>query len=286
MQIFQFQFNPRPQTQSFSDSFCFLPSSKKEHSLGYLCLLCQIKNTAYLNPEIISHVAEIAQNSFYQTELPDTEQALKQTLSSINGFLTNQENKEIIQHLNLAVMAFNPQNHLFLSKIGGLKILLLSNEVFDLAENLNLTPSPIQLFQNMFKGEIKDKDKLLALTPELFESFNQLNLIAKIQASQSAQYLKKLFKQKKEQLRTLKGACLLILAEKEKARVFFNLQTISQSKQKIDQTLSKASEKISNYLPLDSLSQQHIAALQQKITKGLFYFLLLIILLLLGWFLF
>ena len=94
-------------------------------------------------------------------------------------------------------------------------MLLTNNEVFDLSRSLSQEGLAFQYFSNVIEGEIKPQDKLLLLTQDIFEVFDEEEMLRWLLPARSTGDIKKIFQQKKPALRQAVGACLIVRAKKK-----------------------------------------------------------------------
>ncbi len=280
MQFFELLFNNKRKNKDIVfDSFCFIPQSKPESKLGFLYLAGQIqlpdvqRQTIIETRDLLSQLAEIIQKEYYQTaeqtNQPSSEQALKIALDKTNQFLAEKPNPD----LSFTALVVTPELKLFLSKMGSLQILLLrQQEVFNIGQDINLGIQPNKSFPNVIEGQLEETDKVLILSKTVLDFFNEQDLFPKIVKVRTKKYLKGFLKRHKKLFKNLSGLCLFILVKKPKKKVFISLPQFSADKSKVDNLFLKLARKI---LP-------HSPALQPKLAKSIFAFIVLIIVLILG----
>lgn len=282
MKVFEFHFNPKSKkADTIFDSFCFVPETKVERNLGYLYLVGELKNVLPKTKGILAELAEIIKREYYRLPEREASESFKESLVKANEFLASElkkENTVWLGNLNFAAVSLVPGFLINFSKVGNLKILLLRDaEVFDIGERVNFAASPTQPFPNIVEGELTEKDKILVVTPEVFEVFGRERIFQDLLEVKKPRQIKKIFKEKKKILREVFGVCLLIIPDK-KGRVAKRIQMVSDWRPKI--SLPTPSFKF-----LQKISPQSFI-LKEKLKKSLIAILILGLLLLLGYLIF
>ena len=215
-------FNPKKALKKqgrFFTAFCFAPEAKAEYQLGWLdisfeCLVIGLLNIEGFSQEVIS----LIKNEFYSSAETDSEEALKTCLARANQFIANRlKNKELIESLNMAVLALSPALSLYLAKAGKIKIVLLrGKEIFDLSKN-NTDWQVEKTFQNIIKGGLNKGDRLMIASPSVFEALYDREIIQGLSALPAKpQLIKKCLKTHKALLRQLSGFLLFVLTKPKK----------------------------------------------------------------------
>ena len=230
--ILEFQFNPartkepklpvwlrRKHRQYFFESSRFSPANKTEKPLGNLCLIAETASQDFKARALLLSLARIMRKEYYRFFYPNPADCFKWALEQGNRFLSRQlkqDNNSFLGKINFAALSSRPDLSISLAKIGQPPILLLTNnEVFDLSRSLLQEGSlAFQHFSNVIEGEIKPQDKLLLLTQDIFEVFDEEEMLRWLLPARSTNEIKKIFQQKKPALRQAVGACLIILAKK------------------------------------------------------------------------
>lgn len=221
MKFFEFHFNPKNKKAGIVfDSFCFIPKTKKERNLGYLYLVGELKNVLPKTQGILTELAEIIKKEYYKSPQKGASELFKESLAKANEFLASEirkENTVWLGNLRFAAISLAPNLLINFSKIGNLKILLLrEEEVFDVGERMNFAASPIRPFPNVVEGNLAEKDKILVVTPEVFQVFEKEGILQNLLEVKKPKGIKKIFKEKKKILKEIFGACLLIIPEKKR----------------------------------------------------------------------
>lgn len=277
MKVFEFHFNPKlKQEDAIFDSFCFVPETKVERNLGSLYLVGEIKNVLPKTQGILTELAEIIKREYYKFPQKGASESFKESLGKANEFLEREIKKGNVNwlgNLRFAVISSAPDFLINFSKVGNLKILLLrEGEVFDIGERVNFAASPTKPFPNIVEGELSKGDKILVVTPEVFEVFNKEEIFQNLLEVKKPKQIKKIFKEKKKILKEIFGVCLLIIPEKKGILA-----------QKI--YLPKISFPLPSFkFPQKILPQSPI--FQEKLKKSLIALLILALLLLLGYLIF
>jgi len=264
MKFLEFHFNPKlaKKKDVIFDTFCFVPEKKEEEKFGYLYLIGELKNVLPKTQNLLNKLAEILHKEYYKFPERSVEESFKESLVQVNEFLAGELKKENVSwlgNLNIAIVSFSQDFLLNLAKVGKLKILLLRDkEIFDVGENVKEVSSYERTFSKAIEGKLSQGDKLLLLTPELFEIFQTQGIIEKLAKIKKIKEIKKILKEKKEILKETFGASLLIIPQK-KSLLFKKI-----------------------YLP----RPEFLSSLPERTRKNLIAILVLIILLLLGWLIF
>ncbi len=221
MKFFEFHFNPKTKKKdAIFDTFCFVPQTKIEESSGCLYLIGELKNVLSKTENFLADIAEIIKEEHYKLPRRSAQDSFRESLEKANEFLALQIRKENVGwlgNLNFAVISLTPDFLINLSKVGGLKVLLLrEGEVFNIGENLTIQSSAVKTFPNLIEGELNEGDKILMVTEEAFEVFKNEGIMQNLASAKKAKEIKKIFKEKKKILRKTFGACLLILPEKKR----------------------------------------------------------------------
>lgn len=284
--VFEFHFNPRshrgfggqaklkPEDAIF-DTFCFVPETRAESALGNLYLVGELKNVLPKTKELLPSIAEVIQREYYRFPQKEAQDCFKEGLQKANEFLARElkkENTAWLGNLNFVTLSLTPDFLLNLSKVGNLKTLLLKGEeVFDIGENINVAFSPGKIFPNLIEGKVREGDKILILSEEVFRSFWRERIFQNLKEIKKPKELKKIFKEKKKILRELFGVCLFVFVKEERRKIFLKLPRIP-----VSSFLSKISQKFFPHSPL----------LQEKLKRSLISLLILAFLLLLGYLVF
>lgn len=229
--ILEFQFNPahtrepklpvwlrRKHRQYFFESSRFCPANKIEKPLANLCLMAETASNDFKARQILISLARVMRKEYYRFFYPDPADCFKWALEQGNRFLSRQikqDNNSFLGKINFTALSCRADLSISLAKIGHAPILLLTNnEVFDLSRSLSQEGLPFQYFSNVIEGEIKPQDKLLLLTQDVFEVFDEEEMLRWLLTANSTKEIKKIFQQKKQALRQAVGACLIVYAKR------------------------------------------------------------------------
>ena len=229
--ILEFQFNPahnrepklpvwlrRKHRQYFFESSRFYPANKTEKPLGNLCLIAETASQDFKTRAILLSLARVVRKEYYRFFYPNPADCFKWALEQGNRFLSRQlkqDNNNWLGKINFAALSSRADLSISLAKIGQPPVLLLTNnEVFDLSRSLSQEGLPFQYFSNVIEGEIKPQDKLLLLTQDIFEVFDEEEMLRWLLPTRKPSEIKKIFQQKKPALRQAVGACLIVCAKK------------------------------------------------------------------------
>ena len=268
MKVFEFHFNPKiKEKDTIFDSFCFVPETEAEESLGFLYLVGEIKNVLPKTKGILAELAEIIKKEYYRTPQREAQNSFKEAMEKANEFLvqeTREDNVAWLGNLNFAAISLTPDFLMNLAKVGKLKILLLrEKEVFDVGENINFNAAANKIFPNIVEGKLIQGDKILVLTQKVFEIFKNEEIIKNLAEIKKPRKIKRIFKEKKRILKEIFGVYLLIIPKK-KGILFKKI-----------------------YFPkIPKIPFLKFPFLQEKTKKTLIALLILVLLLLLGWLIF
>jgi len=186
MQIFELHFNPKLKDDKLFDSFIYEPENAYEKKLGSLYIVGEIQNALPSDSRFLDNLAKLIKSKYYTFSLKTPEKALSESLKKTNEFLEEEVKKENVSwlgNLNLAVLSLKDFNLIF-SKTGDLKVLLLrGNQVIDIGKNLEpgeIEPYPLKVFFNVVSGQLVEDDKILVLTKNIFDFFQQQKTLDKI----------------------------------------------------------------------------------------------------------
>jgi hypothetical protein len=226
MRIFQFYFNPRAREDLVFDSFCFEPENIYEKRLGSIYMVGVLKNALPKNYNFLEKIARFIKEKFYKKTLSKPERALRETLKEVNNFLARIAKEGDVSWLgNLSFAILNLKNfELNFTKVGEIKFYLIRGKrVIDIDRRLRLQdiePYPLKIFGNVVTGKLIENDLVLVLTKEVFDFFQNENLIQKIRELDyfSEKDFKKILDEKKEELSQVKGIAFVISLSKEVSR--------------------------------------------------------------------
>jgi hypothetical protein len=223
MKIFQFYFNPRAREDLIFDSFCFEPENIYEKRLGSLYMVGVLKNALPKNYNFLEKIARFIKEKFYKKTLSKPEKALREALKETNEFLGKIAKEGDVSWLgNLSFAILNLKNfELNFTKVGEIKFYLIrGKKVIDIDRRLRLQdiePYPLKIFGNVVTGKLIENDLVLVLTKEVFDFFQNENLIQKIKEIEffDGKEFKKILEERKEALSQVKGIAFLISLSKE-----------------------------------------------------------------------
>jgi hypothetical protein len=226
MRIFQFYFNPKSREDLIFDSFCFEPENIYEKRLGSLYMVGGLKNALPKNYNFLEKIAKFVKENFYKKTLAKPEKALRETLKETNQFLEKIAKSGDVSWLgNLSFAILNLKNfELNFTKVGEIKFYLIrGKKVIDIDRRLRLQdiePYPLKIFGNVVTGKLIENDLVLVLTKEVFDFFQNENLIQKIRELGyfNERDFKKILDEKKEALSKVKGIAFVISLSKEVAK--------------------------------------------------------------------
>jgi hypothetical protein len=166
---------------------------------------------------------EFIKENFYKKTLSKPEKALKETLKETNEFLGKIAKEGDVSWLgNLSFAILNLKNfELNFTKVGEIKFYLIrGKKVIDIDKRLRLQdiePYPLKIFGNVITGKLIENDLVLVLTKEVFDFFQNENLIQKIRELDyfNEKNFKKILDEKKETLSQVKGIAFFISLSKE-----------------------------------------------------------------------
>jgi len=223
MRIFQFYFNPKAKEDLIFDSFCFEPENIYEKRLGSLYMVGVLKNALPKNYNFLEKIANFTREKFYKKTLSKPEKALRETLKEINEFLKKIAKSGDVSWLgNLSFAILNIKNFdLNFTKVGEIKIYLIrGGKIIDIDKRLRLQdiePYPLKIFGNVITGKLIENDLIFVLTKEVFEFFQNQNLIQRLKDLSffNEKEFKKILNEKKEALSEVRGIAFIISLSKE-----------------------------------------------------------------------
>jgi len=186
MQTFEFHFNPKLKEGYIFDSFVYEPENVYEKKLGSIYLVGEIQNTLPQNLNFLDNISNIFKKNYYSLSFKNPEKAFSQTLKKTNDFLAEEVKKENVSwlgNLNFALLSIKDLD-LFFSKTGELKVLLIrAGKIINIGKTLEsqeIEPYPLKIFFNVVSGRLTPDDTILVLTKEVFDFFQEQNILAKI----------------------------------------------------------------------------------------------------------
>jgi hypothetical protein len=226
MRIFQFLFNPKQKEDLIFDNFCYEPENIYEKRLGSLYTIGVLKNALPQNQNFLEKISKYLKERYYQKTLFKPERALRETLKETNDFLAQIVKEGDVSWLgNLSFAILNIKNFaLNFTKVGEIKIYLIrGKKIIDIDKRLRLQdiePYPLKIFGNIVSGKLIEDDLILVLTKEVFEFFQNENLVQKLRdlAFFDEKEFKKILDEKKEALSQVKGIAFVISLTKETAK--------------------------------------------------------------------
>ncbi len=206
MQICELHFNPKNKEGKIIDSFCYQPKDVYEKRLGSLIIGGSLNSNSPKNKALLNNLAQKIKKSYHALPTRSQEEALREGLTNGNSYLDQEGSWS---GLNVAVLSIK-NNKLQFSKIGKIKILLSrNNEITDIGKNANKNTDS---FSSIVSGKIKEKDKLIILTENIYQKFADQGLLISIAQANSIdnQELEKISKTQKEKFPKATGICLLV----------------------------------------------------------------------------
>jgi len=243
MQIFELHFNPRQKEEETFDSFVFQPENVYEKKLGSLYMVGKLQNILPQNLKFLDKLAGVIKKNYYTLSAKSPEKALSNCLKKVNEHLDQEIKKDNVSwlgNLNFTVLALNNANLIF-TKTGNLKILLLrTGEITDIGKELDLReiePYPIKIFLNIASGKLIENDAILVLTKEIFEFFQEQNLLVKLAQLENidSKKIKEILPPhlfEKGEGAKVSGICFLVQVKPENKRIRL-LQGLSRQKRRL-----------------------------------------------------
>ena len=218
MNIFEFQFNPKTREEEIYQTFLFEPTNVLERKLGSLYLVGHLSKALPQNFRFLEKLSNQIKKKYYALSAYSSEKALRETLAKTNEFLADEVQRGNVSWLgNLNLGVFSLKDYIFNFTLAArTKVFLLrGGKIMDIGKNLELEemePWPLKIFGNIVSGKLSDKDKILILTKEISDFFNEQGLIkeiAKIDQLEEKR-LKTLFKSKEKLFAEISGILLII----------------------------------------------------------------------------
>jgi len=253
MLVYEFHFNPKPkgklwlrrekEKEVIYDSFCYEPENEQEKKLGSLYIVAEIRDNAVNNTQLLNNLASLIKQEYYTGVLELPEKKLKKALEKANKFLINEagekEDIDFLKKLNLIIFSLSSSQfengqewQINLAKKGNLKVLFSrEKEIVDIGQNLEIKKgSPQPMFEKITSGRLLKDDKIMVFTEQVFDFFENNNLIEKISALSKKREIKKIFKERKKALSEISGIFLLIILKtnlKKKSKFLSYLTNIA-----------------------------------------------------------
>jgi len=213
MQIFELHFNPENR-RKIIETFCHQPENIYEKRLGALCIAGELIDPEAINRPFLENLSYKTKATYHAIPTRSPEEAFQEALRDVNSFLGQEiekENNQWVGKMNVAILSIK-ENQLNFSKIGNIRILLFRNrQIIDIGEKMG-EDIPKEVFGSVVTGKIKEEDKVLVISENIYQSFSKLSLIEKIG------YSKSLSEDKIEEMASLQnekypretGICLII----------------------------------------------------------------------------
>lgn len=186
MQIFEINFNQKPDGNRYFGSFSFEPDNSYEKALGSLYMVGDLENSTLKDESFLKKISQSIKEKFYSASYKKTNKALAESLKAGNNYLAEEIKKENVNwlgNLNFGVLAIK-NSDLSFTATGSLKILLLrAEQINDISKDLNATeiePFPLKVFFNVVSGKLMEKDIILAISKELYDFFTEKKVLEKI----------------------------------------------------------------------------------------------------------
>jgi hypothetical protein len=226
MRIFQFFFNPKQKKDLIFDNFCYQPENIYEKRLGSLYTIGLLKNALPQNQNFLEKISKYIKERYYQKTISRPEKALKETLKETNDFLAQIVKEGNVSWLgNLSFAILNLKNFLLnFTKVGEIKIYLIrGKKIIDIDKRLKLQdiePYPLKIFGSIVTGKLIEDDLVLVLTKEVFDFFQNENLIQELRNLEffDEKKFKKILDEKKEALSQVRGIAFIISLSKETSK--------------------------------------------------------------------
>lgn len=230
MQVFEFHFSAKTKSDLIFDSFCYEPENIYEKKMGSLYMVGFLKNALPKNVRLIKGLAGLIKDKYYRSTIFTPEKSLKESLKLANEHLeeiTQRGDVSWLGNLDFAVLSLIPHRKirrgvkLNFAKVGDIKILLArEGRIIDIDKKIKLDdiePYPLKVFSNTVSGKLAENDLILVLTKDVFEFFQQENLLAEIAQTTPfcGKELKDILNGKKEHLVKISGVFLAINLTKE-----------------------------------------------------------------------
>jgi hypothetical protein len=223
MQVFEFHFNPNLKPDLIFDSFCYEPENIYERRMGGLYMVGLLKNALQINLRFLEKLQKVIKEKYYKSTIFTPEKSLRESLKEANEFLEGIARRGDVSwlgNLSFAVLALK-NFKLNFTKVGEIKIFLLRrSRPIDIDKKLkfqDIEPYPLKIFGNIISGKLAENDLILVLTKEVFEFFQNENLLPEIGklVPFNEMGVRKILNGKKEKLSKISGIFLAISLRKE-----------------------------------------------------------------------
>ncbi|MBI2624912.1 MAG: hypothetical protein HYW70_01055 [Candidatus Nealsonbacteria bacterium] len=221
MQIFEIHFNPKKETGTVFDTFCYEPESPFEKNLGNLYIISQLAHVLPPNSQLLEKLSQIIKNEYYSKSQRNPESSLKESLKKANEFLskeTQNGNVSWMGNLDMAILSIK-NSLLNFTRVGSIEVYLQrGEELIDISSNLefqNMEPYPLKVFGSIASGKLALEDKIISFTKEPSQLLLKDNLILELAGISDQKSLNQFLKEKKEAFSSINGACLFLIATKD-----------------------------------------------------------------------
>jgi len=228
MKVFEFHFNPKTRQDYLYQSFHFRPEERNKLFLGDLYIVVEIYHPLPSDKDFLQNLAEAVSKEFYSNPKRLPEESFHAALRKGNQILGKKISSGETRWMgNFHFALININNfYVHFSASGNTRILLLRNEeLLDITEYLeeqNEQYYHFKPFSNFGSSKIISNDKFFILTTQVFEKIygEILEEIVNLKDIHP-KAIKKIFKERKRDLKDISGMFVLALPESAKLRSRF-----------------------------------------------------------------
>lgn len=228
MQVFEYQFNPNLDKDIKLKVFSFKPDNPAKAYLGELHIVIEQINYLPSDANLLEELTNVIKNEFYAHSKRIPEISLKEALRQANILLAKKADAGNVSWLgNLNIAILNLGNFfLNFANTGHIRIILLrGNEITDIGQDIEShnIGLPAKFFANISSGRLAPNDRIMVLTQQLFEKFYDEVLPEIINLSGiNDKNLKRIFNQRRQEIKNWSGIFLLALARKDAMSFFLS----------------------------------------------------------------
>lgn len=205
MKIFELYFNPKKEDK-FCESFHYEPKDVYQRRIGRLYMVGEVNKARKADSTLLSNVFPAAKEKYYEDPSLPPDKALKEALKEVNKVIEKSEYSGKVAITFLSSKNFS----LYMGKVGKVKTFLLSNgKIADIGKEVEESGSLV--FQNIVCGKMKNKDKIVVLTSDMYTPFVKGKILEEMaQSSLDDQFMEKISSLHEKKFPDITGASLII----------------------------------------------------------------------------
>lgn len=180
---------------TYAETFVFVPSNKNELELGSLFIVTEASSnkTKKENAELISEVATVIKNEYYQNTLVTPISALKFSLKRVNILLSSKKgwlNTSSALKFKILIASLK-ENKIHIARMGdAVAFVLRDGNLQSIVANSNIKNLNNLSFENIISGQLLSEDHVLLATNQIYK-IDEKEITKKLQEKKITNYLSK-----------------------------------------------------------------------------------------------